>query len=561
MAAPTLNWPIIMRWNLLSVASTAITRLFKGKIISSTSINVLVAVLLTALYNDSLWFNLLQIVGVKSVSSVYFYLIFFILASSVCFTLLSVSALFPRHKYSLIVTVISAAIGSYFIDHYGVYIDSLMIVNVLQTDSNETLELFNGGFALHLLIYAAVPALLLFKLDIIQDHSLKGIIKTTGLPVISLMTALALCLPSYQTMASVMRTHKEIRYLVTPSNMIYGLGKALSDSEEIAPIIARLDETVRLGDTWQTVEDKPLLFVLVVGETARAANFSLDGYARNTNPNLASKDIIYYSNVTACGTSTAISLPCMFSDDERSHFSRKAAAKKENLLDLIAQAGLDVSWVDNNSGCKGVCARTPQLSLEYDVETCTSQHCFDLAMLQALAAPANTNQFIVMHQQGSHGPSYYKQVPDDLARFTPICTTSQLQDCSHQEIVNAYDNTILYTDLFIAQTIERLEQLSDSYTTAVIYISDHGESLGENGIYLHAAPYFMAPKEQLEVPMLAWLSDGFAKRFSVNKRCLKQANDRPISHDNLFSSVLGLLDINSAVYNLELDIFRECTSR
>ena len=557
----TPKWPIIMRWNLFSVASIAVTPLYKGKKISSTLINMLVAVLLTALYNDSLWVSLLQIVGVKSLSSVYFYLIFFILSSSVCFNLLSIPALFPGHKYSLILTVIGAAMGSYFIDHYGVYIDSEMIVNVLQTDSSETLELFNAGFALHFMIYAALPGLLIFKLDIFQDHSLKGTIRTICIPAISLMIALVLCLPSYQTMASVMRTHKEIRYLVTPSNIIYGAAKALSDSEEMAPNITPLDATVRLGDTWQTHQAKPLLFVLIVGETARAANFALDGYARNTNPNLAGKDIIYYSDVTACGTSTAISLPCMFSDNKRSEFSRKAAAKKENLLDLIAQAGLHVSWLDNNSGCKGVCMRTPQLSLKYDNETCTSEHCFDLAMLQALAAPASNDQFIVMHQQGSHGPSYYKQTPENLAEFSPICKTSQLQDCSHEEIVNAYDNTILYTDLFIGQTIERLEQLSESYTTALIYISDHGESLGEKGIYLHAAPYFMAPKEQVEVPMLAWLSDGFSERFAVDRRCLKKAAERPISHDNLFSSVLGLLDISSAVYDLKLDIFRDCTSR
>ena len=550
-----------MRWNLLADATTAATRLYNSKTISSTSLNVLVAALLTALYNDSLWLNLIGIVGVKSASSVYFYLTFYILASTICFSFLNVAALFPGHKYSLILIVIAAATGSYFIDHYGVYIDADMIVNVLQTNSHETLELFNIGFLLHLLIYAAVPSFLIVKLKIIQDHGFKGLIKTICVPAISLIAALALCLPSYQTVASVTRTHKEIRYLVTPSNIIYGAAKALTDSEGIRPTIARLDETANLGDTWQIKPEKPLLFVLIIGETARAANFSLDGYGRNTNPNLAAKDIIYYSDVTACGTSTAISLPCMFSDDDRVHFSRKAAAKKENLLDLIAQVGLDVSWLDNNSGCKGVCARTPQVSVEYDPETCSNQRCFDLAMLPVLDTPVNTDRVIVMHQQGSHGPSYYKQIPEDMAFFSPSCETSQLQDCSREQIINAYDNTILYTDLFISQAIERLEQLSDRYTTAVIYISDHGESLGEKGIYLHAAPYFIAPTEQIQIPMLAWLSNSFSERFAIDRRCLKQTAAMPISHDNLFSSVLGLLDINSTLYNPVLDIFRGCTSR
>ena len=522
--------------------------------------NALIAVLLTALYNHSLWASLHQIVGIHNASSIYFYIAFFILAAAVCYSLLTLASLLPWHKASLILIVVSAAMGSYFIDQYGVYIDSEMITNVLQTDRKEALDLFNLGYLLHFLLYGLIPAGLIYRLTIVQDHSIKGAIKKVCFPVISLLAALALCLPSYQTLASVMRTHKEIRYLVTPSNIIYGIGKALSESEQIAPEISHLDDTVHQGVTWQKRDDKPLLFVLIVGETARAANFSLSGYERNTNPNLATKDIIYYSDFTACGTSTAISLPCMFSVEAHDDFSRKSSAAQENLLDLIAHAGLDVSWIDNNSGCKGVCVRTPAIEITPDAENCDSEHCFDLAMLQALDNPAPSDQMIVMHQQGSHGPAYFKQVPDKQARFAPSCDTSQLQDCTHEQIVNAYDNTILYTDLFVSKTIDRLEELSDRYNTAVIYLSDHGESLGENGIYLHAAPFFMAPDEQTKIPMLAWMSDNFAEHFDIDRDCLKQRADQPLSHDNLFSSVLGMLDIESTVYNPELDMFRDCQS-
>jgi len=522
--------------------------------------NALVAVLLTALYNHSLWVNLHKIVGIHNISSIYFYLAFFILAAAVCYCLLTLAALLPWHKASLILIVVSAAMGSWFIDQYGVYIDSEMITNVLQTDRKEAQDLFNFGYLLHFLFYGLVPAGLIYRLTIVQDHSIKGAIKKICFPAISLLAALALCLPSYQTLASVIRTHKEIRYLVTPSNIIYGVGKALSESEQIAPEIHHLDDKVHQGATWQNAGDKPLLFVLIVGETARAANFSLSGYQRNTNPNLATKDIIYYSDFTACGTSTAISLPCMFSVELHEEFSRKSSAAQENLLDLIAHAGLDVAWIDNNSGCKGVCIRMPNIEIKHNSENCDAEHCFDLAMLQALENPTSRDQVLVMHQLGSHGPAYFKQVPDNQAGFSPSCDTSQLQDCSHEQIINAYDNTILYTDLFISKAIDRLEELSDRYNTAVIYLSDHGESLGENGIYLHAAPFFMAPDEQTKIPMLTWMSDNFADHFDIDRDCLKRRADQPLSHDNLFSSVLGMLDIESTVYNPELDMFRDCHS-
>jgi lipid A ethanolaminephosphotransferase len=532
--------------------------LFNTKTISYNTANVLLAIFLTALYNDSLWLSLYKIVGIHNASSIYFYFAFFVLATAVCFLLLTITALLPWHKYSLITLVVSAAMGSYFIEQYGVYIDSGMITNVLQTDRREALELFTPSYLLHFTVYALIPAFVLYRLDITQDHSTKGLIKKTLMSLTGLIMALALCLPSYQTLASVMRTHKEIRYLVTPSNIVYGVAKAVSESEKITQQVSPLDDSAHLNELWKQPSEKPLLFVLIVGETARAANFSLSKYARNTNPNLASKDIIYFPNVSACGTSTAVSLPCMFAAQQRANFSRKAAAASENLLDLIDHAGLDVAWIDNNSGCKGVCVRTRQIPIANDPANCDSEHCFDMVMLQALDQPDPQDQVIVMHQQGSHGPAYYKQVPEEAAQFTPTCKTSQLQDCSHEQIVNAYDNTILYTDLFVSKVIERLDELSKTYHTAVIYLSDHGESLGEKGIYLHAAPYFMAPSEQVGIPMLAWLSDSFAERFDIEKECLKRDAAKPISHDNLFSSILGMLSIESTVYDPAMDIFRNC---
>jgi lipid A ethanolaminephosphotransferase len=94
--------------------------------------------------------------------------------------------------------------------------------------------------------------------------------------------------------------------------------------------------------------------------------------------------------------------------------------------------------------------------------------------------------------------------------------------------------------------------------TAMLYFSDHGESLGENNVYLHGAPYMFAPREQTEVPMMLWMSDSFSERFRIDRRCLAARRNEPLSHDNVFHSVLGMLDVNTAVLNPRLDLFHAC---
>ena len=540
-----------------------LAEVFNGqKTVNYQLVNTLIATLLIGLYNDSMWAMLYEVVGHGSGSALYFYFAFFALASSIIYTLLTVTAVLPGHKIILMTVIVTSALASYFIEQYGIFIDSDMITNVMQTDSGETLNLISFGLIANTLIYGVVPSVVIYRLNIDYGSGFLEYLKKAVMPAVVIALAFALCLPTYSTFASVIRNHKEVRYLMTPSNFIYGFSKAVSRSSKITGPIKHLDDNAKFNESWQstTANKKPVLFVFIVGETARAANFSLSDYARETNPHLKKQDIIYYSNMTSCGTSTANSLPCMFSNDARQDFSGSTSAAKENLLDLLQNVGLDVFWADNNSGCKGICERVQKIALQEDVNLCASQHCYDMALLQTLEQPSVKDHFIVLHQQGSHGPPYYEQSPDDKKEFFPECQSSQLQSCTRQEIINAYDNTILYTDFFISSVIDRLKELSDRYYTAMIYVSDHGESLGERGLYLHAAPYFMAPDEQTHIPMLAWFSDGFSQHFSIDKECLLDNAAEPVSHDNLFSSILGLLDIESDTYNEQLDIFKSCTT-
>ena len=263
-----------------------------------------------------------------------------------------------------------------------------------------------------------------------------------------------------------------------------------------------------------------------------------------------------------------MSLPCVFSALGREDYSDRKAHAQEGLLDVLSHAGFEVRWYDNNSGCKGACDRVSYEDLsqpEAGNRWCVGDECYDERMLDKLPEVirnAKGDLVVVLHQKGSHGPAYSKRYPKAFQRFTPVCETTELAKCSRESIVAAYDNTILYTDHFLSQTIEVLKQASASekVNTAMLYFSDHGESLGENNMYLHGAPYILSPNEQRAVPMMLWLSDGFRERFHIDQRCLTARAGQPFSHDNVFHSVLGMLSVSTAVYNPALDIFGPCTS-
>jgi lipid A ethanolaminephosphotransferase len=360
-----------------------------------------------------------------------------------------------------------------------------------------------------------------------------------------------------------MRNQKELRYLITPANFIYSSARVLiADTREARAPKATVGADARRDVSWAT-RTKPALFVMAVGETARAANWSLSGYARQTTPQLGALDVLNFRDVTACGTNTETSLPCMFAAIGRRDYDESRIRKSESLLHVLNRAGFQVLWRDNQSGCKGTCEGLPQEQLDQSKvpELCSEGRCLDEILMRGLdtvARDAKGNLFVVLHMLGNHGPSYYKRYPDAFKRYTPTCDTGELRKCSPQEIVNAYDNALLYTDDVLAKTIAFLKERQDHYDTALLYVSDHGESLGEKGLYLHGVPYAIAPDEQTKVPMVWWLSPGYLGSFGFERSCLAAQADKPWSHDNLFHTVLGLLRVDTRVYEAALDIAGPC---
>jgi lipid A ethanolaminephosphotransferase len=363
-------------------------------------------------------------------------------------------------------------------------------------------------------------------------------------------------------LASYLREHKPLRYLVNPMNFIWGsIAYGAGEHRAARPFEYREGSVLRIAAAHGS---KPLLVFVVLGETARAANFELGGYDRPTNPELSKiEDLVYFSDVSSCGTSTATSLPCMFSHVGRKQFDVDVAPSQSNLLDAAARGGIDVEWRDNNSGCKHICDRVREIDFRVPPynDGCTGEECFDEVMTKGLAERLQAgakDALVVFHQAGSHGPAYFERYPPAFAKFTPDCRTKELPQCQRDTIVNAYDNSILYTDHVVASQIALLESLQDRYDSLLIYVSDHGESLGENGVYLHAAPYFVAPTEQTHVPLLVWMSDGYRQRAQTDVACVRGRAVQPASHDDLYHTVLGALGLRNDAYRAELDLLAGC---
>jgi lipid A ethanolaminephosphotransferase len=161
---------------------------------------------------------------------------------------------------------------------------------------------------------------------------------------------------------------------------------------------------------------------------------------------------------------------------------------------------------------------------------------------------------IVLHQMGSHGPAYHKRYPPAFRTFAPTCESSQLDACTEAEIGNTYDNTIRYTDHFLAEVIELLRANDARFETAMVYLSDHGESLGEAGLYLHGLPYLIAPDTQTHVPLILWFG---SNNRDVDVDAVRQLRDLPLSHDNLFHTLLGLFEVGTEIYDADKDILQQ----
>ena len=530
---------------------------------------VLVSLWLASVCNLPLWRAVAALPGTEGLRGWGFALAFMVLVAAGNAAVIGLLAWGRALKPVLGVMLLAGAAGVYFMWSYGIVIDTTMLVNVLQTDPREAGDLLNWRMAAALLLLAAPPLVWLLRRPVRRLGWWRQLWHGVLLIVAAVLVGVGSLLLVFQDFAATMRNHTQLRYLINPLNSLYAVADLTTrplrmDTRTLAP----LGRDAQLGTSYATQAQPPLL-VLVVGETARAANFTLNGYERPTTPLLSARqDLANAPDAWACGTSTAASLPCMFSHLGRAEFGKRKT-DAEGLLDVLQHAGLGVVWIDNQSGCKGVCDRVTEIGTARlaDAQLCPGGDCQDTIMLRDLdahiaALPPERRArgvVVVLHQMGSHGPAYAKRSLPAHKRFTPECQTNALQQCSREQVVNAYDNSIVATDFFLNATIEWLQARAHQAQTALLYVSDHGESLGENNLYLHGLPYAIAPDVQKHVPWIAWLSPALQARSGVTTACLQRewAHQR-LSHDNYFHSVLGLLDVHTSVYQNSLDAFAPC---
>ena len=470
-------------------------------------------------------------------------------------------------KPFLIISLIVAAVCSYFMVTYKIIIDRSMIVNALQTDTKESFELLNWRMLVFVGLLGVLPSVWVWRSKVSYPMLTSALKRNLFTSIGALSLTIVLVWLGFQNLAVINRSHTQLRYSVTPFNAYVSTFRALNTKKPSAKLPL---QAIGTDVSMASRSGLPPLLVLVVGETARADRFGINGYARDTTPKLKAlsqnEGVASFGNAWSCGTNTAASVPCMFSSLGKTAFE-SSDARLEGLLHLIQRAGMGVAWIDNQAGCKGVCENLPTVDIAATPagKQCAGGECRDTTMLPELSAqlsamsPAQRARgvVLVMHQMGSHGPAYYKRTDALHKTFKPECASNALPQCDLGHVNNTYDNTIVATDDFLAQTID-WARAQTAFASALVYVSDHGESLGENGLFLHGLPYAIAPDVQKHVPWISWFSNAYTQNTGVSTACLAAASGAKISHDHYFHSVLGLLGLQTALYQPNLDAYKGC---
>ena len=523
---------------------------------------LVISVLLVVFYNKAFWTEIFDIAADSQQNRFFLASIFLLLVAfiNLCLSLVSFKYIL---KPCLLLILFVATFAAYFMENYGIMIDRSMIRNILTTDPVSAAELLSVKMFYYVIVLGMIPSLLVLRTEIRYKGFVRALFMVSGAVLTSMAVMVVILVLFYKDYISLGKNYNHVRHLMNPVNSIYAAVSYAKMAVTSGKVVVRpIGEDARLEKTWQE-RGKKNLVILVVGEAARAGNFSLNGYEKPTNPLLAQEDIISFTNTSSCGTVANTSVPCMFSHFDRASFSDFKAERHEGLLDVLSYAGVEVLWRENNSGCEGVCNRVETdllAALQVD-GLCDSGECQDMILLQGLqhyVSQRENDTVIVLHQKGSYGPGYYRRSPPAFKTFVPECTTNQLQECQADELVNAYDNTIVSTDYFLARVIAFLKENKAQFNTAMLYVSAYGESLGEKNIYLHGLPYLIAPDEQKHVPFILWLADSFLEENRVDKGCVQKKVDDRLSHDHLFHSVLGLMGVKTEMYDKGLDISAGC---
>ena len=546
---------------------TSIIQQLKKPSISLALFNLILSVWAGVCLNIAFYKQLASLTPYQGFPAILFWLSSAILITAAYFFIFNLIHWRLNAKLFAVIWIILGGMSAYFVTNLGIIINADQIQNMMQTNTAEAFDLMNLNLLIWIFFFIVIPLFFIYGVKIKKYPLSNTLSKKILHSALSFILILGCVYLYYVDYAAIFRENRELKGMINPQNVVassFSYYKHLQPPKNviIQPYGRDAHQFIQTA-THQT----PKLMILVLGETARAESFQLNGYDRETNPELRKLNIINFSNVSSCGTATAVSVPCLFSGMTRQEYTDKVARQRENLLDIIQYSGYKVTWINNNSGCKEVCNRVERYEAPKPTRQkwCDSKgECKDEILIDSLNAfiqtiPKNddTPRLVVLHQMGSHGPAYYKRTTDQFAPFKPTCDTSAIQGCSQQSLKNSYDNSIVYTDHILASVIKLLNNQTQ-FQSALWYLSDHGESTGESGMYLHGAPYSIAPQQQTKIPMLMWFSEKWKNNQPTIVRCIDSQKNQTVSQDNLFPTMLSLLNIHTKTLKPTLDLSQQC---
>ena len=436
-------------------------------------------------------------------------------------------------KFILVIFFLINAIAVYFVNTYGVIVDESMIGNVFNSNYDESSSFFSIKLVLYLLLLGVLPSIYIIKVKIISVT----IKKFSIISSLTLLFVLFLVLVNASNWLWIDKNSKTLGGLAMPwsyavnTSLLYIHENKKNEKEILLP-----NATIK--------DNQKSVVVLVIGESARSQNFSLYGYKKNTNPLLSKIDNVFHFDATSDATYTTAGVKSILEHENTDDLY-------EILPNYLYRNNVEVVWRTTNWGEPPIHIKNFQ-NRDYLKTNCQGDGCnYDEVLLtglkeQILASKKN-KILIVLHTSTSHGPTYSKKYPSKFENFRPVCNSVELGNCSQTELINAYDNTIVYTDYFLSNVIDDLKQLKE-YKSTMLFVSDHGESLGEKNLYMHGIPISIAPIEQYEIPFIVWLSDNSSKKLKSNKK---------LTQNHVFHSVLNFLNIESPIYNEDMNIYKD----
>lgn len=419
----------------------------------------------------------------------------------------------------------------YYIFAYNVMMDESMIGNFFNTRYEEASQFITFPFIACLLIVGVLPMVWIIGAKV-RYGSWKRLGITTAA---SLGAALLIILGNLNQTLWIGNHDTELGGLVMPWSYVVNTCRLFGHQHE------RNREETPLPDASFSNNERRAV-VLVIGESARKANCSLYGYERDTNPLLGAMDDLHVINAVSNATYTTAGVKSILEYKDTDELF-------EILPNYAYRNGVMVQWRTSNWGEPPV--HVPEYLTEEDLAARYPDEGdgYDGVLLnglrQTIEEAEQDKVLIILHTNTSHGPAYCNRYPKRFEVYTPVCDNVEQASKAPQELINAYDNTIIYTDYLLNSIIDTLKTVSDR-SCAMFYISDHGESLGENNLYMHGVPVKVAPAEQYEIPCYVWLTPGYRE----------VKNPELIDQHWVFHSIMDLLDMQSPVFDPEKDLFR-----